>query len=40
MQNGPQARLAVLVHTHRGERVSTVMFKSTFDLTFYLFQGP
>ena len=38
MQNGPQARPADLVHTHSGERVYKVMFKSTFDLPFYLFQ--
>ena len=39
MQNGPQARSENLVHTHSGERVSKVMFKSTFDLPFYLFRG-
>ena len=40
MQNGPQARSADLVHSHSGERVSKVIFKSNFDLPFYLFQGP
>ena len=39
MQSSPQARSPDLVHTHSGEKVSEVMFKSTFDLLFYLFQG-
>ena len=37
MQNGSQARSADLVHTYSGERVSKVMFKSTFDLPIYHF---
>ena len=38
-KNGSQARSADLVHTHNGEKVSKVMFKSTFDLPFTFSRG-